>query len=450
MAGNYSSIIAPAESIAACYGPGRAGIRTMLHGILSTWNPLPRHVVLVGGFSNSDTTVRIIPTWFRPDPAIGFWTTFVPTDDPYVYAPNATDSILAVSIGRIPAWSAADLGVYIDKVITYESVGMPTWKKNALHVIEDRDFDGNDGSLARRHADSLATYFGPLEAYNFTRSHLYGTDAGSDENAPVIAAWNAGLGYALFYGTTGNQNLFGFFWGNRGNCASPTNATHDSLTQNGRTPVVFGLTCGMACPGGTTGQPSRCASLAQYLLFAPNAGAVSMTGPTRAIHEIPGYAIAKTWYEVVFGSGQPGLYREPGVALRGVKQQAIPGLPAARTEVMAMTVLGDPALQFYVGGGQVVGIAPEPRRTPSAFVVRQLGHAGSPIRLSIDAPRAGSYTFVLYDVQGRELGRQILVLREPGFDQRLSIQSGQRGTGVFFLRGQGAGLVSTARVIVLH
>lgn len=455
-AGDYTSIIAPAESIATCYGSGRAGIRAMLHSVLSTWNPLPRHVVLVGGFSNSDTystldtAVYIIPTWFRPDPAIGFWTPFVPTDDPYVYAPASTDSIPVVPIGRIPAWSASDLGIYIDKVVAYESAGTPVWKKTALHVIEDRDLDGNDGSLARRHADSLATHFGQREANNFTRSHLYGTDASPDANAPVIAAWNAGVGYALFYGTGGSPNILGFFRGNGGNCGSPHNDAYDSLLQNGRMAVIFGLTCGAAYPSGAIDQPSRCQTLTQYLLFAPSAGAVSITGPTRALHEIPGYALAKAWYQTVFGSGQLGFYREPGPALQSAKQLLIPGLPAYRTEVMGFMVLGDPALQFYVGGEQVVSVGDEPGRLPNTLSVRQIRFAATAVQLSMDAPRAGSYDFVLYDVQGRQITRGSVVVDVPGFDKRFTITLRESRAGVYFLRGQGAGLVSTTKLVILN
>jgi hypothetical protein len=51
--GGYTSIVAPAESIAACYGGGRGGIRAMMHSVLSNWGSPPRHLVLVGGFRSS-------------------------------------------------------------------------------------------------------------------------------------------------------------------------------------------------------------------------------------------------------------------------------------------------------------------------------------------------------------------------------------------------------------
>jgi len=371
----------------------------------------------------------------------------VPSDDPYVYSPFAADSIPRVSTGRIPAWSATDLAVYIDKVLAYES-GIPTWKTTALHVVEDRDYDGNDGALARRHADSLATFFGPREEWNFQRSDLYGTDAGPDENAPIINAWNAGLGYAMFYGTTGSRYLFGFLFGG-GQCASPYAADYDSIRVTGKTPVVFGLTCGCAYARGMTGQPSFCGSLSQYLLFAPGRGAVSVTGPSRAIHEIPAYAIAKGWYQAVFGSSQPGYYREPGVALQTVKQSLIPTLPASRTEIMEMTVLGDPALQFYVGGVPTVGVETD-GPPPSTFTVRQLGYGGAGIGFAADLPRAGEYAFVLYDVQGRVVGKQSITAARPERGHRATIEPAVRSAGIYFLRGQGEGLVSTSKIVVLH
>jgi hypothetical protein len=458
--GGYSSIIAPAESISACYGPGRVGIRSMIHTALQNWNSPPRHVVLVGGFGTVDTSVFILPTWYKLDPAIGFWSTTVPTDDPYVFSPASVDSLPAVSVGRIPAWRWEDLSAYIDKVLAYENAMIPTWKLTALHVIEDRDHDGNDGSLARRHADSLAAHFGPLEETNFVRSHLYGTDANTvDENGPVVSAWNAGVGYILFYGTTGSRDKFGFLWSGI-DCSSPfvydcsafPCQRVDSLQVNNKTPLVFGLTCGCAFARGTTGQPSTCSSLSQYLLFAPSKGTVSITGPARAMHEVPGYAVAKTWYGASFGSGQPSFYREPGILLRDVKQALVPALTSYRTELMQMTVLGDPALQFYVGSDQVVGVGDpdDHSRVPNVLTVRQIGQGASHVEFSVDLPRSGEYRFVLFDVQGREVGREAVVVSQPEYGRQVSVRAASAHTGVYFLRVQGVGLVTTGKALILH
>lgn len=198
--GGYTSIIATLEGIAPCYGTGRVGIRNLLHHTIASWSAPPKHVVLVGAYRSSDTTTYVIPTWFIHDPGVGFWTSYVPTDDPYVFVPNSADSIPGASIGRIPVWNLSDLTSYINKVIAYENAGVPPWKTTALHVIEDRDYDGNNGFLARDHSDSLFNYFSPREQFNFTTSRVYGTQINNVwTNQAIIPPWNAGLGYAFFY-----------------------------------------------------------------------------------------------------------------------------------------------------------------------------------------------------------------------------------------------------------
>lgn len=320
--GGYSSIIAPTETLATCFGPGRSGVRAMLHQALQSWSTPPKHVVLVGAYGEFDTTVNIIPAWYIQDPTIGFWPEAnyqVATDDFYVVAPGSSNYVPVASIGRIPVWELEGLHNYIDKLISYEQQDLTSWKVSSLHIIDDRDLDGNSGYLARQRADSLAeTVIAGRESY-FTRSFLYASSSPPIQNLPILQAWNAGIGFVLGYGTGGDQLRIAQLTANW-QCVSPTAGT-DSLLANNKTPVVLAMTCG----GGYASQGYRlpnnqttCCSLHQYLLGSVNKGAVSITGPTRAIRETAAYAIAREWLRTHFGAG-PAIYGEPGSTLRAVK-----------------------------------------------------------------------------------------------------------------------------------
>lgn len=462
--GAYSSIIAPTETLTTCYGAGRAGIRAMVHQALAHWSSPPAHVVLVGAFGDQDTTTFVIPSWFIVDPPISFWTDppnnflgLVPTDDPYVFSPGATDSIPAVSIGRIPVWNLSDLSTYISKLISYETAGLPSWQTTALRVVEDRDLEGNSGALARAHADSLGPYFGPKAQANFYTSSLYGTQVNTSiDNNGIIQAWNAGVGYALFYGTAGFWQQFAFFFQNDAACISPRidNCTTspctlgDSLSQNNKTPVVLAMTCANGLSGMLPGQPSTCSTLGQYLLATPNKGAVSVTGPSRAMHEIPGYAVAREWYKAAFGLDTTAAFAEPGRVLRQVKQAVMSTMPTYHSEILGTFALGDPAVRFYVGGSPVIEVGQAP--PPKEFRARALGSPARELAFALDMPRAGIYELRLFDLQGRLVDSRHYVAGRPTQDLHVTFDSAEAPTGIYFLLAQGAGLIASAKLVLIR
>lgn len=459
--GGYSSIIAPVETLTTCFAPGRAGIRAMLHQALAGWSGPPKHVVLVGAYRSSDTTTYIIPTWFINDPPVGFWTSYVPTDDPYVFVPNSTDSLPGASIGRIPVWNLSDLTSYINKVIAYENAGLPSWKTTALHVTEDRDYDGNNGFLARDHSDSLFNYFSPREQFNFTTSRVYGTQINNVwTNQAIIPPWNGGLGYAFFYGTTGSNSLFAFFSHNQGpSCQSPiifgcpsNPCTYgDSLAPNNKTPLVFAMTCGNGYSGMSPGQPTTCGTFAQYLLATPGKGAVVVVGPTRALHETPGYAVSRKWCLAMFQTGQPSTYSEPGTAMKQAKQQLMPTMPAYHTEIMQMAVLGDPALQFFVGSDVVIGVGGTEENPPvRVFMARPVSVPAPDLTFSVDFPRGGTYELRLFDVQGRQVAEHRCSIAAPERGRLIHFDLPEAEAGVYFLLGYGESLVLSAKTVLLR
>lgn len=462
--GQFSSIVAPSESIATCFGAGRSGIRLVLAQAIQNWSAPPKHVVLIGAYRNSDTTNFIVPTWFIPDPSIGFWPEaqyLVPTDDPYVFAPASPDSVPAVSIGRIPVWNLSDLAVYVNKVIAYELAGPVGWKQFALHAIEDRDFEGNSGTIAKDHADSLATYFADRESYNFTRSILYAAAANpAFTNYPIIPTWNSGVGFAFFYGTAGYYRAFAQFSQNNFDCNSPrvVNCTStpcvdgDTLATNAKTPVIFAMTCGNAYTGMLPGAPSTCTTFSQYLLSTPGKGAVVLTGPARAIHEIPAYAISREWFIKTFGASAP-FVSQPGRVLRQVKATLMAGsLRRFKHEILQMAVLGDPALQFAVGGNPVIGIGDPPGETvkPIQFSIRAVGTPSHRLAFTGDFPIGGTYDVRVYDVVGREVSATKVTTAGAMKDVGIQFPDGGIPSGLYFLVARNGSLAATAKLVLVR
>jgi len=326
-------------------------------------------------------------------------------------------------------------------------------------VIEDRDYDGNNGFLARDHADSLHYSFSPREQFNFVTSMVYGTEI--DEvwrNQAIIPPWNGGLGYAFFYGTTGSDDLFAFFlYGPP--CESPiifgcpsNPCTYgDSLAQNNRTPLVFAMTCGNGYTGLKPGEPTTCGTLAQYLLATPGKGAVVVVGPTRALHETPGYAVSQKWCLAMFQTGQPSIYSEPGTAMKQAKQQLMPTMSAFHTEIMQMAVLGDPALQFFVGSDAVIGVGGEEENRPAqTFRARPISIPADNLVFTVDFPRAGMFKLRLFDIQGRQVGEQVCSVAAPEWGRPIQFDVPQAEPGVYFLLGHGESLVLSAKIVLVR
>ena len=468
--GGYSSIIVSRSTLHNCFGGTnvRQQIRALIHQALTSWSSPPIHVVLVGGYSNSDTSTYVLPTWFTADPIAVYPNDkgLVASDDPYVAAPWSTNGIPIVSIGRIPVTegiATADpsrLNDYIDKVIAYETGGLPAWKGYALRVIDDRDLDGNSGARALTHADSL--YFaGPRSQQAFSVSSLYGSQTNTAiRNLSVIGAWNGGLGYVLFYGTSGDFRQLSFFTNDQP-CGSPfvedctvsPCVRGDTLRSTDRTPVVVALTC----EGGKAGMwdassepipegPAICNTLPQYLIMTPHKGAVSLTGPGRAMHDLPGFALGREWYKAAFALDAP-TYAEPGLLLKKAKQQSMPLFPSYRTEFAQVMVLGDPAIRFFAGTPALTAVG---EYVPTSLAIRLLRTPTHELALSVDLPEPGSYRIRVYDVQGRLLLKSEYAATNASRNTALSIASSQLKSGIYFAVIDRGSMVASTRAVLMH
>jgi len=109
-------------------------------------------------------------------------------------------------------------------------------------------------------------------------------------------------------------------------------------------------------------------------------------------------------------------------------------------------------LMFSIGNGQVVGT--DPGSTPPVARLELAGFRPNPLRLSGTARVAFRLassepaTLTLYDVRGRVLARETLVLPRPGAGS-VALGGGALKAGVVWMRLEQGGKVATAKGIVL-
>lgn len=137
----------------------RAIRRYVRHGYLD-WSPRPTYVVLLGDGSLDyrhhlpETSIDWVPTFLRFDAIAGTAGNELVAEDPYYsldltqVEPAGGAFIPSVSIARIPASSAQELGQFVDKVIRYEAFQpSDNWRGRLLLVSDDAFSSGVNSTL---------------------------------------------------------------------------------------------------------------------------------------------------------------------------------------------------------------------------------------------------------------------------------------------------------------
>jgi len=121
-------------------------IKDFISFAYSSWTaPAPQYVLLVGD-SNFDCkdnlnqgNVNFIPAYLTFTEYMGE----APTDEWFVRV-SGTDSIPDLYIGRLPAASADEAAIMVNKIVAYEgTANTKTWEKNVL-LVADNETEGND------------------------------------------------------------------------------------------------------------------------------------------------------------------------------------------------------------------------------------------------------------------------------------------------------------------
>jgi hypothetical protein len=314
-----------------------AAIRDFLDYAYTSWEPpAPQYVLLVGDSSYD----------FRDNLQLGI-TNYVPayltftqfmgetlTDEWFVKI-SGNDAVPDLYIGRLPAESAAEAAIMVDKILTYEtSPNDKTWQKNTL-LIADNQIEAYEATFELMNEEAAmllpASMNAPFKGY----LNDYLTAAALRDD--IKAAINAGT-LIVNYSGHGSLQRFageGIF----------KNSDVDDLTNTGRYPFVVGMSCLTGYFGYLDPQNGPEPSLAEALLRADGKGAVASLMPTGMTSTGGQHILDNALFEAIFTKD----IRQLGPVVADAKQTLLANGGMAFEEVSETFLLfGDPALALKI------------------------------------------------------------------------------------------------------
>jgi hypothetical protein len=323
-------------------------IRSFLALAYAQWqSPAPAYVVLIGdghfnlkhfpGEYGNPSAIFMPPNLEFVDPVQG------EVDNTNQLAAVVGDDVLPdMAIGRIPVNSAAQAEAVVDKIIAYESAGPQAWGRRHLFITDDvPDAAGDFVAMAERMiAESVPP--GAKADRVYFDDYLNQRCGGAICPEGVAATRSAitstlNITGALLVNFIGHGALER--WTHQAIFSNPNVAT---LHNGDRLPVVLSWTC----LDGYWDHP-RITSLAETLLRAPNAGAVSTFSPT-------GLGVATGHH--ILGQGMYQAMNQEGARLGPASvagKLALFGFASVyyRSLIDTYTVFGDPALVLQIPTG---------------------------------------------------------------------------------------------------
>lgn len=254
-------------------------IRTFLAYAYQHWNgsgARPQYVLLVGDghYDFKDASGKHLPNLIPPyllniDP----WLGETGADNRYVSVDGPADYLPDMSIGRIPAKTAADLTAYVNKVVAYESAPAGAWQEKVYFVADKQDDPaGNFWTFS----DDVRLNWLPA-AYDDRALYLGmpNLQTGAQMRAAIQGAYNEGGVYLQWFGHASQ-----FRWG--------SSAVYDILAPAGlansaQNPFSVHYGCWSGYFLGIQGSPqygNNEQSLGEVLLLTPGKGSIADLSPS--------------------------------------------------------------------------------------------------------------------------------------------------------------------------
>ena len=254
-------------------------IRTFLAYAYEHWNgggDPPRYVLLVGDghYDFKDATGRHLPNLIPPylltiDP----WLGETGADNRYVSVDGPDDYLPEMSVGRIPAKTAADVTAYVNKVRAYEEAPAGAWQARTFFVADRADdAAGNFWALS----DDARLNWLPA---SYDDRSLYlgmaGLQTGAQVRAAIQSAYNEGGVYLQWFGHASQ-----FRWG--------SSSVYDILAPAGlntsaQNPFSVHFGCWSGYFLGVQGSPqygNNEQSLGEVLVLTPGKGSIADLSPS--------------------------------------------------------------------------------------------------------------------------------------------------------------------------
>ena len=306
------------------FGNGRRtpeAIRTFLSYAAVHWTPpVPRYVLLVGD-ATYDLTDQMpgknrnhLPTALVHSDRGGYV-----ASDSWFSRFDGAGPLMAT--GRFPAQNAPQLRAMVDKTIRYEqsvATEESTWRQRALLVADDEPlFDDATVDLAQ-----------DLGGKGY---QVYRLQMSQSENIHynIISAINQGVALVNYMGH-GSKGA----WGDE---AVLQNSDAQALYNGSRLPILTALTS----QNGAFAEP-QIDSLAESLLRINDGGVVAAIAPSGRANSNQNLPLAEQFYDQLLnGEGDT-----VGDALYQLMRESASD-PDVQDALVAINLLGDPALQFY-------------------------------------------------------------------------------------------------------
>lgn len=321
------------------------GIRNFIKMLYDKGNSL-KYVLLLGDGSFDNRNIRgennnLIPT-FQSDNSLTPTASFV-SDDYFVILDDGEsvyDGAVDLGIGRIPATTAFEAELVVEKIENYYSAdALGDWKNVVCFIGDDED-----SNLHLKDSEKLADHVN--ETHNeFITDKIY-FDSYKEEVTPsgqqypdVTDAINnrvkEGVLVLNYVGHANNR----FMADERVLDISNVNAWSNS----DNLPIFVTATCEFSRFDADD------TSIGEYVLFNPNGGGIGLFSTTRVVYAYSNFLLSKSFYQYIFEKDENGKRYRMGDIIRLAKVNTI-----NNTNKRNFSLLGDPALKLSYPSNKVV------------------------------------------------------------------------------------------------
>jgi hypothetical protein len=310
----------------------------LTHAYESWTQPAPQYVLFVGdstydpkgnwSWMTADTTTTYLPTYLTSTKYMGETLT-----DEWFARVSGDDAVPDLFIGRLPAASAAEASVMVNKIITYENgVNSKSWEKDVL-LVADNQIEDYEAVFEQMNEDAASLL--PAGMNTPFRGYLADYFVTGDLTAEIKEKVDQGA-LVLNYSGHGSTQV----WANEQIFDADDVA---DLTNDQKFPFLVS----MSCLTGYFGYPESWSfpSLAEAMLRSAGKGAVAALMPTGMTPPEGQHVLDTALFEAIFTED----LRTLGPALSAAKQTLLANGGSDYEEVSETFLLfGDPAMRLKV------------------------------------------------------------------------------------------------------
>ena len=209
--------------------------------------------------------------------------------------PDAGDLLADIYVSRAPVETPADVDVFVQKVITYETPADPTYQGTPLFLAEvlfPVNWDSTQAIIqdGGQMSQDLINSRLPPGAFVKRRYEDYTEYPGALPISRALSLADLNTGHNLV-----NHVGHGFRYNMSVGDQSITNADGGALSNGNRLSVLHVLNC--------TSVAFDYSCLAEHLLRNPNGGMVGVLGATRSAYPLPASLYQSNYYDLLYNDG---------------------------------------------------------------------------------------------------------------------------------------------------